>query len=145
MQQLSDNFMAERFTVTSDKSKISIPFVHNFLTNCYWAKGRSIQTVETTIKNSYCIGVFDGEKQVGFARTVTDYSTFAYLMDVFVIEEYRGLGLSKLMMDELFYKSELKNVKRWILMATDAKDLYFKYGFKPVENPEYYFERKPDW
>lgn len=129
------------FTISTDKSKMDLSLIYNFLTNSYWAKGRSFDDVKKSIENSYCIGVFDGEMQVGFARVVSDCVVFAYLMDVFVAEEYRGRGISKLIMDELMFNSPMKNVKKWLLATVDANGLYEKYGFGLLKNPERLMEK----
>lgn len=129
------------YTVSDDKSKLDINFIHSFLTNSYWAKGRSLEAVSETIKNSDCFGIYDDDKHIGFARVVSDYVIFAYIFDVFIIEEYRGRGLSKMLLNSVFENPKYKNVKKWMLATSDAHDLYRKFGFKPVASPEKLMER----
>jgi len=124
------------YTVSDDKAKLNIDVIHSFLTNSYWAKGRSIETVKETVRHSDCFGLYDNKKQIGFARVVTDYAIFAYLLDVFIIEEYRGRGLSKMLLSFVFDYPKFKNVKKWGLGTLDAHGLYQKFGFKPVAKPE---------
>jgi len=92
----------DNYTTSTDKSKLDIDLIHKFLTTSYWARGRSLEDVKKSIENSICFGIYDGNKQVGFARIITDYVVFAYLMDVFIIEEYRGKGLSKVLLAKIF-------------------------------------------
>lgn len=129
------------YIVNDDKSKLNIGFIHSFLTNSYWAEGRSLEAVEETIKHSDCFGLYDNEKQIGFARVVTDYAIFAYLLDVFIIEEYRGRGLSKKLLSFVFENPKYANVKKWKLATNDAHGLYQKFGFKPITNPERLMEK----
>lgn len=127
--------------ISSHKGKIKLYDVHRFLTNSYWAKGISMNTVRAQIKNSLCFGVYYENKQVGFARVISDYVSLAYLCDVFIIEDYRGKGLSKILMEEILNHPKLKNVKSWMLATKDAHGLYKKYGFKPLEEPNKYMRK----
>jgi N-acetylglutamate synthase-like GNAT family acetyltransferase len=115
--------------------------IHGFLTNCYWAKGISREVVTRSIENSLCFGIYENSgAQVGFARVVSDFATFAYLGDVFVLESYRGRGLSKWLMECVAQHSELQNLRRWILLTRDAHGLYSQVGFLPLKAPERYME-----
>ena len=117
------------FTISTDQSILDISFIHEFLSyQSYWAKGRTREVVEESIKNSICFGVFDDQQQVGFARLVTDYVTFAWLCDVFIADSHRGLGLGKWLIESIVGHSKLQGVKRILLATSDAHDLYRKYG-----------------
>ncbi|MDO9510402.1 MAG: GNAT family N-acetyltransferase [Bacteroidales bacterium] len=120
------------FTLSTDKSKIDIEVIHDFLTNrSYWAKNRSIETVKRSVENSLCFGMYDSEeKMIGFARIVTDYSVFAYIMDVFILEDYRKMGLGKKLMDYIMQHPDLQGLQRIMLTTNDAHGLYAQYGFK---------------
>lgn len=138
-------FLAEyrrgEFTISTDPDRLSPQTVHDFLTNCYWAKGIPREVVERSIEHSLCFGMYDGGgAQAGFARVVSDFATLAYLGDVFVLESYRGRGLGKWMMECIVQHPMLQNLRRWILLTRDAHELYAKVGFTPVKAPERYME-----
>ena len=130
-----------KYAISDDKSKLEINFVHSFLTNSYWGKGRTFEDVKETIENSDCFGIYDSDKQIGFARVVSDHVIFAYLFDVFIIEEYRGRGLSKTLLNAVFESSKYKKVRKWYLATRDAHGLYQKFGFQPLANPEILMEK----
>jgi N-acetylglutamate synthase-like GNAT family acetyltransferase len=134
--------MDNTFYVSNDKSKLDIDLIHNFLSNqSYWAKGRSRLTVEKSINHSLCFGVFDYEnRQVGFARVISDHAVFAWLLDVFILEDFRGKGLCKTLLTAIMTHEDLKGLKRWGLGTKDAHGLYEKYGFKPLSRPEIMME-----
>jgi hypothetical protein len=129
-------------TVSTDKTKLDVPFIQNFLKDIYWAAGRTIAEVQTTIDNSFCFGIYLNEVQIGFARVITDYVVFAYLMDVFIAEEHRGNGYSSLLIDAMMKEPVLQEVKIWRLATSDAHFLYEKFGFKTLANPEKMMEKK---
>ena len=114
--------------------------IHGFLVRSYWAEGIPRETVERSIANSLCFGVYDGDKQVGLARVITDYATFAYLADVFIIESHRGRGLSKFLMECIMKHPRLQNFRRFMLATLDAHRLYAKFGFKNPANPARFME-----
>jgi len=128
----------EGFYVSRDSSKMDVDFIHDYLSNqSYWAKGRSKQLVVKSMENSICFGVFDvTNKQVGFARLVTDYVVFAWLMDVFVIDDFKGKGLGKMLIQHIMEFPELQNVNGIGLRTKDAHSLYEHYGFKNIDDPE---------
>ena len=126
---------------STDKSKLQIDIIHRFLTETYWAKGRTVDEVETTIDNSLCFGVYLNDEQIGFARVVTDYTVFAYLMDVFILPQYRNNGYSKQLMKEVIGHPRLKNCGGWLLKTSDAHGLYKQFGFTEIKNPEKVMER----
>lgn len=134
------NYTKGGFTVTTDKEKIEIDILHNFLNQSYWANGRTKQTIITSIENSLCFSMFKGEKQIGFARVITDYSTFAYLCDVYIEEDYRGNGLGIWMLECILNYPNLLDLKKWLLATRDAHELYRKFGFYSLSNPEKYME-----
>ena len=122
--------------ISNNKNELDVALIHEFLANSYWAKGRTISEVKKTIKNSLCFGVYLGKSQIGFARVVTDYVIFAYLMDVFIIEAYRGKGYGTLLLDHITKEHRLKEIKRWGLITLDAHFLYKKFGFEMHNPPE---------
>jgi N-acetylglutamate synthase-like GNAT family acetyltransferase len=135
----------DKYYISTDKSQLDIDLISNFLSNhAYWALGRSRQTVEKSISNSLCFGVFEtGGNQVGFARVVSDYAIFAWVMDVFILDDHRGKRLGKLLMNTIMAHEELQGLKRWGLGTRDAHGLYEKYGFKPLSKPELMMEFMP--
>jgi N-acetylglutamate synthase-like GNAT family acetyltransferase len=126
----------DSYSITTDKNKMNIDFIHEFLNRSYWAEGISKEIVVRCIEGSLCFGVFDNEKQIGFARMVTDEATFAYLADVFIIEEYRQKGLSKWLMEVILSHPGLQGLRRMMLATRDAHKLYEQFGFTAVTNPE---------
>ena len=122
---------------------MNINAVHQFLSKeSYWAKGIPLETVSVALKNSFCIGLFKDEKQIGFVRLVTDYATFGYLADVYVLSEYRGKGLSKMMIKHLLELDFVQGLRRTLLATLDAHSLYRQLGFQSPENPERLMEIK---
>ena len=128
-------------TVSTDKSKLDVPFIQNFLKDIYWAAGRTIDEVQTTIDASFCFGIYLDDEQIGFARVVTDYVVFAYMMDVFIDEKHRGKGYSSVLIDAMMKDSKLQQVKIWRLATSDAHYLYEKFGFTPLAYPEKMMEK----
>ena len=126
--------------ISTDKSLLDINVIFNFLSQSYWAKGRSVSLIKKSIENSLCFGVYTNKKQIGFARVVTDYATFAYLADVFILEGERGRGFSKKLIETILRFPELKNVRRWMLATKDAHNLYSQFGFQKLKNPEKFME-----
>lgn len=122
--------------ISTDKNRLDVAFITAFISNSYWAKGRSIEAMQTCIDNSLCFGVFLQNKQIGFARVVTDFGQFAYIMDLFIDEKHRGKGYSKELIKRILEFDALKNVKVWRLATSDAHDLYKKFGFKALAKPE---------
>lgn len=123
--------------VSTDKSKLDINLIHAFLSHdSYWAKGRSIDTVKQSIDHSLCFGVYLNGEQVGFARVVTDFAVFAWIMDVFILPGFKGNGFGKKMMRAITMHEQLQNIQRWGLVTDDAHGFYEQYGFKPLRNPQ---------
>ena len=127
--------------ISDDKSKLDISLIHNFLTNSYWAKGRTIEEVKASIENSECYGLFINDEQVGFARIITDFVVFAYLLDVFIIPDFQGKGYAKLLLKRILEDEKFRNVKKWMLATKDAHTLYTKFGFSKLAKPERLMER----
>jgi GNAT superfamily N-acetyltransferase len=127
--------------ISTDRARLDVDLIHNFLTNCYWAKGIPRGVVTNSIEHSLCFGVYDGSRaQVGFARVISDFATIAYLGDVFVLESHRGRGLGKWLMECITQHPALQGLRRWILLTRDAHELYAKFGFAPLQKPERYME-----
>lgn len=134
-----------KITFSNSREKFDINLIHNFLANSYWSQGVARERVVNAIDNSFCFGVFDNQTQVGFARVTTDFTFFAYIADLFIIEEYRGRGLSKQLMEEILNHDKLKNIRSWMLATRDAHGLYEKFGFTKIEdNNRYMIKRKLD-
>jgi N-acetylglutamate synthase-like GNAT family acetyltransferase len=127
--------------VSDDKSKLDVELIHKFLTTSYWAEGRTIEQVKNSIKHSICFGVYKDDKQIGFARVLTDCTVFAYLMDVFILEEFRGNGFSKFLLNTIFEDDRFKSVKKWMLATRDAHSLYAQFGFGQIRNAERLMEK----
>ena len=128
-------------TISTDKEKLQIDVIHQFLTETYWAKGRTLEEVKKTIEHCLCFGMYLDGKQIGFARLATDYTVFAYLMDVFVLPEYRGKGYSKQLMKVINEEPQLQSCKVWMLKTSDAHKLYKQFGYTELKHPEKVMER----
>lgn len=129
---MSEHYEAvkDNYLISTDKNKLDIDIVYNYLSNeSYWAAGITKATVKKSVDNSLCFGLYDTNKQVGFARLVTDKATFAYLADVFVLAEHRGKGLSKWLMQTIHAHPELQSLRRWMLGTKDAHGLYEQFGW----------------
>lgn len=130
------------FTISTERTRLQIDAIHKFLSEqSYWARERTKEQTITAIKNSLPFGVYKGENQIGFARVVTDYATFAYLGDVYIIEEFRGRGLSLWLMEVIVNHPDLQGLRRWILATKDAHLLYEKFEFTALKFPERWMEK----
>lgn len=129
------------YTITTDSAQLQLDVIYQFLTDSYWAKGIPKTTVQQSLEHSLNFGVFHETQQIGFARVISDYTTFAYLADVFVLESYRGKALSKWLMTCIMEHPSLQGLRRWLLATLDAHSLYEKYGFTPLAHPEKIMER----
>ncbi len=130
------------YRISTDPSELDLGVVHGYLNESYWAAGVPEDVVRRSIENSLCFGVYRGGEQVGFARVITDRATFAYLADVFVLEEHRGLGIGKWLVEVALSHPELQGLRRWMLATRDAHDLYRRHGFAALGRPEIFMERK---
>jgi GNAT superfamily N-acetyltransferase len=126
--------------VSTDKSKLDLALIHEFLSRSYWAEGIPLELVKRSIEHSLCFGVYDPSQQIGFARVVSDFATFAYLADVFILESFRGRGLAKLLMREIMSHPELQGLRRFMLATRDAHELYGQFGFAALARPDYQME-----
>lgn len=130
---MSEKHIGE-FLVSVDKTKLDIGYIHHFLSKeSYWAKNIPIDIVKKSIEGSLCFGVYENNKQVGFARVITDYATFGYLADVFIDKDYRGKGLSKELMKFIMEQDVIKKLRRFMLATLDAHGLYAQFGFESQE------------
>ena len=134
------------YSISTDRALLDLDLIHDYLSNeSYWAKGRSRETIRRSIENSLSFGLYNGAEQVGFARVITDFATFAWIADVFVLEEARGKGLATWLMEVIAAHPELQGLRRWNLVTRDAHGLYRKTGFVAPAAPESYMERRvPD-
>jgi N-acetylglutamate synthase-like GNAT family acetyltransferase len=123
-----------KFLISTDRSKLEVDVIHKFLTQSYWAAGIPRETVVRAIENSLCFGVYDGADQVGFARVISDFATYAYIADVFILEPYRERGLGKELMASIMAHVDLQGLRRWSLGTRDAHGLYAQFGFRTVDN-----------
>jgi predicted acetyltransferase len=129
------------YTISTDKSRLDVAMIHRYLSEeSYWAKGIPRVLVERAIENSICFGAYDGDRQIGFARVVTDRVVFAYVGDVFVLDSYRGRGVSKQIMQAIRDHPDLRRLRRWHLLTRDAHGLYKQFGFQELEKPEMHME-----
>jgi GNAT superfamily N-acetyltransferase len=137
MNNIIREYPYNEYLISTDKTKLDINVIHNFLSiESYWAKNISLKIIQRSIENSLVFGVYHFEKQVGFARIITDFAVFAIVADVFIIKEYRGLGLSKLLVKTFTNFPELQCIRRWTLYTLDAHKLYEQFGFRLLTNPE---------
>ena len=130
------------YLISTDASMLDLEVVHGFLRRSYWAAGVPENVVRRSIENSLCFGVYRGEEQAGFARVVTDRATFAYLADVFVLDEHRGQGIGKWLLEVILSHPDLQGLRRWMLATRDAHDLYRRYAFTELARPGIFMERK---
>jgi GNAT superfamily N-acetyltransferase len=121
--------------ISTDASRLDLDLVCTFLQTTYWARGRRRAVIERSIRNSLCFGVYDEGRQVAFARVVTDRAVFAYLMDVFVVADHRGRGISKMLMRAVLDHPDLQNLRTFLLATLDAHGLYAQFGFRPLAEP----------
>lgn len=128
------------YEISSDTGRLDITAIHAFLSKTYWSPGIPFETLERAVRNSVCVGAYAGKQQVGFARAVTDKATFAYLADVYVLEEHRGKGLSRRMIEAMTELPELQGLRRMMLATRDAHGLYEKFGFTGLAAPNRFME-----
>ncbi len=133
-------YRKDGFAVSTDPARLDVDLIHCFLTDCYWAKDIPRPVVERSLRHSLCFGLYEGDRQVGFARVISDFATFAYLADVFVLESHRGRGLSKRLMECIRSHPDLQGLRRWSLVTRDAHDLYRHFGFTPLASPDRWME-----
>lgn len=133
------------YEISSERGRMDVDAIHAFLTRTYWARGIPRETVQRAIDNSLCFGVFLGTAQVGFARVITDQATFAYLADVYLLDEHRGKGLARRLVQAVLAHPRLQGLRRWLLVTRDAHALYRPHGFQPLAHPDRIMEiHRPD-
>lgn len=132
-----DAYIKKGFKISTDKELLDIDMIYNYLDKeSYWSQGIPLEKLKTGIENSMCFGIYLQNKQIGFARVITDKAVFAYLCDVFVLTDHRGIGLSKWLLQTIMNHPELQGLRRWSLATADAHGLYSQFGFAPITKPE---------
>lgn len=126
----------EQFTISTDPSRLDVDAIADMLSRAYWAQGRAVEMITRYLQHSLTFGLYIGSRQIGLARVISDYTTFAWLCDVFIHEEYRGLGLGKWLMETVHSHPELQGIRRWMLATRDAHSLYSQFGWVPLAPPE---------
>jgi GNAT superfamily N-acetyltransferase len=127
--------------VSTDPSRLDLDAISEMLSRAYWSKDRTREVITQSLKNSLVFGVYDSNHQIGLARVVTDFATFAWLCDVFILEEYRGRGIGKWLMETILAHPDLQGLRRFLLATRDAQELYSQYGFTPLHNPSRWMEK----
>jgi predicted GNAT family acetyltransferase len=133
---MTHEWTKDGIVASDDPARIDMETVYGFLRTAYWSTGIPRETVEKSIRHSLAMGLYDGERMIGFARVITDYATFAYVGDVFVLDAWRGRGLATWLTECLVGHPELQGMRRWILATRDAHNVYARVGFKPLANPQ---------
>lgn len=132
------------YTISTDRDRLDLTLIHSFLTQSYWARGRSLDQVQRSIDHSLPFGLYRDTEQLGFARVISDITTYAYLADVFIVESHRGQGLGQALVQAILAHPELQGLRRWCLGTDDAHGFYSKFGFGPVRYPHRQLERWGD-
>jgi len=130
----------ENFTISTDPARLDMDAIVEMLARAYWAIGRPPEKTERAFRNSLVFGVYDGDRQIGMARVITDASIFAYLCDVFIQEDYRSKGLGKWLIRTIMEHPDLADIRRWLLVTSDAHGLYRQFGFTQIEDPEHWMQ-----
>lgn len=138
-------YVREDYCISTDPAKLDLEVIHGYLKRSYWSPGIPFEIVKRAIAHSLCFGLYHRDRQIGFARVITDQTTFAYLADVFVLEGFQGKGLGKWLVECILAHPELQNLRRWMLATRDAHGLYAQYGFTALKQPEIVMEiSRPD-
>lgn len=142
MQQI--NHKHNDYLITSNKAKADVIAIHKWLSEeSYWKKDIAFDVIKDAVENSFCINILFNDEQIGFGRLITDYTTFAYLADVYIVEKHRKKGLSKVMIELMLGLDWVKALRKIMLATLDAQTLYTQYGFVPINNPERFMEFSP--
>jgi GNAT superfamily N-acetyltransferase len=131
----------DNLLISTDPSRLDLDAISDMLSRAYWAKDRTRETITKSIQNSLVFGVYDSNRQIGLARVVTDFSTFAWLCDVYILDEYRGRGIGKWLMETILAHPDLQGLRCFLLATRDAHELYSRYGFTPLHNPSRWMEK----
>jgi len=131
----ADATSADELTISDDRARLDVSMIENFLRASYWAPNIPREIVERSIENSLCFGAYLGAQQIGFARVITDYATFGYLADVFVLPEHQGRGIAKRLVAAIIDDPRLQHLRRLLLATRDAHGLYARFGFEPLATP----------
>lgn len=123
------------YIISTSKEKLDVKVIHGYLKDAYWCKNIPIEIIQKSIKGSLCFGVYDKEEQVGFARVISDFATFAYLGDVFILPTHQGKGLGKWLIQTIVEHADLQDIRTFSLATKDAHGLYEQFGFKPLAEP----------
>jgi GNAT superfamily N-acetyltransferase len=134
------NLEKNGFEISTEERRLDRDAIHEFLRRSYWAAGIPRDVLDRSIDHALCFGLYEGPRQIGFARVITDRATFAYLSDVYVLEEYRGRGLATWLMEAVLSHPDLQGLRRWMLATQDAHALYRKVGFRDLAHPEWLME-----
>jgi GNAT superfamily N-acetyltransferase len=126
----------DQFTISTDPSRLDVDTIADMLTRAYWAQGRTREMISRYLQHSLTFGLYDDSYQIGLARIVSDYTTFAWLCDVFIHEDYRGHGLGKWLMETVHSHPDLQGLRRWTLATRDAHGLYSQFGWIPLDHPD---------
>ena len=138
---MTHEWQREPYTISTDPARLDLQVIHGFLTTSYWAAGVPMEVVRRSIEHSLPFGLYEGDRQIGFARVITDYATYAYLADVFVLEAARGAGLGKWLVAVIVAHPDLQGLRRWMLATRDAHGLYRTVGFEVLKAPERWMEK----
>ena len=135
------------YTLSDDPARLDLEAMHAFLREAYWSRGLPRAVLERAVAGSLCIGAYEARgAQVGFARFVTDYATFCYVCDVYVLDAHRGKGIARAMLDLALAHPRMQGLRRWMLVTRDAHALYEGCGFTPLAHPERHLEKsRPDF
>jgi GNAT superfamily N-acetyltransferase len=137
---MAEEYRDGAISVSTDPERLDLDVIHGFLTRSYWSEGISKDRVARSIRGSLCFGLYEGDRQVGFARAVTDGAVIGFLADVFVIESHRRRGLGKILMRCVMAHPDLRTISKWRLVTRDAHGLYARFGFEPLARPEWHME-----
>lgn len=145
MDKVTYPLARDGYVLTTDRGLLDVDMIHAYLSHTsYWAQGRSRETVLRSMENSLCFGIYEGTRQVGFARVITDYAVHAYVADVFVLPEHRGRGLGKWLVEAMLSHPLLEEIPKWSLDTRDAQGLYAQFGFQPSEPGRHMGLRRPE-
>lgn len=139
---MHQEYRRDEFQISTDPARLDVNAVHAFLSATDWARGVAIEVVTRSLHHSLSFGVYDGERQIGLARVITDRATFGYIADVYILQPYRGRGLAKWLMECVLEHPDLQTARRLVLATRDAHGLYAPFGFRPLKAPEDHMERR---